>query len=230
MVATAPPCRFRRSRHADGASATACRPVAAPTCSSLREYAFWQFGMNGKSDGRATSGRSAQRSRVRASTGFDAVSLRASPSHLPGLGPPHRPRYGHMPCYAKGPLPSGKGPDLHKLVAGEGLNPRPLGYEPYDARLCRLGRLQSRRWPRQASRTSPSRIFCVSSVSARPAASRAQFRAQIRFQPQAFIPAPLTASLQRPTAPSRGECHPRRAGPAGRCDRISNCVTGSPRE
>ena len=64
------------------------------------------------------------------------------------------------------------------------------------------GRLQSRRWPRQACGTSPIRISCVSSVSDRPAASRAQFRAQIWFQPQAFIPASLTASLQRPTVPS----------------------------
>jgi hypothetical protein len=34
-----------------------------------------------------------------------------------------------MPCYAKGPPPLGKGPELRKLVAGAGLNPRLLGYE-----------------------------------------------------------------------------------------------------
>jgi hypothetical protein len=49
------------------------------------------------------------------------------------------PCFGHMPCYAEDPLPGGKGPDLRKLVAGEGFDPRPLGYEPYDARLRRLG-------------------------------------------------------------------------------------------
>ena len=34
-----------------------------------------------------------------------------------------------LSLFEKGPL---------ALVAGAGLNPRPLGYEPYDARLCRL--------------------------------------------------------------------------------------------
>ena len=33
------------------------------------------------------------------------------------------PAMGHIPCYAKSPLPSGKGPDLHKLVAGTGFEP-----------------------------------------------------------------------------------------------------------
>jgi hypothetical protein len=33
----------------------------------------------------------------------------------------------------------GKGLDLRKLVAGADLNPRPLGYEPNDIRLCRFG-------------------------------------------------------------------------------------------
>jgi hypothetical protein len=110
-----------RLRPADFAAA----PRRAHLCASAR------FGSSARTaramDGRATSGRSAQRSRVRASTGFDAVSLRASPSHLPGLGPPHRPCYGHMPCYAKGPLSSGKGLDLHKLVAGEGFEPSTSG-------------------------------------------------------------------------------------------------------
>jgi hypothetical protein len=35
-----------------------------------------------------------------------------------------------LSLFEKGPL---------ALVAGRDLNPRPLGYEPYDVRLCRLG-------------------------------------------------------------------------------------------
>ena len=128
-------------------------------------------------------------------------------------------RYSTGGCASLRHLPARRGVASHRWV---------MSHTTYVSAVS--GCLQSRRWPRQACGTSPFRIFCVSSVSARPAGSRAQFRAQIWFQRQAFIPAPLTASLQRPTAPSRGNATPRRAGPAGRCDRISNCVTGSPRE
>ncbi len=136
----ASPCRFRRSRHADGASATACRLVAAPRRAHLCASAVLAVRHERQERPMAVPllGE-AQRSRARAATGFNAVSLRASPSHLPGLGPAHRPRYGHVPCYAKSPLPSRKGPDLHKLAAGRDLNPRTLGYEPYCVCLGRPG-------------------------------------------------------------------------------------------
>jgi hypothetical protein len=39
------------------------------------------------------------------------------------------PRFGHMPCYAEALSLARKGLYLRKLVAGAGLNPRPLGYE-----------------------------------------------------------------------------------------------------
>ena len=71
-----------------------------------------------------------------------AVSSRVTSS------PPSRCRAARSPapttCFTTVPgtqkalsLP-GKGPDLRKLVAGRDLNPRPLGYEPYDIGLCRL--------------------------------------------------------------------------------------------
>ncbi len=119
------PCRFRRSRHADGASATACRPVVAPRRAHLCASA--RFGSSARTarapDSHATSGRSAQRSRAGASTGFGTVSLRASPSHLSGLGPPRRPLLWSHALLRQRPSPFGKGPDLRKLVAGAGFEP-----------------------------------------------------------------------------------------------------------
>jgi hypothetical protein len=56
------------------------------------------------------------------------------------------------------------------------LNPRPLGYEPYDMRLRRLSSLRPPRWPRQTCDVRSSQAFYVSPVSARPIASRAQIR------------------------------------------------------
>jgi hypothetical protein len=84
---------------------------------------------------RATSGRSAPRSPVGTSTVSRLVSLRASPSHLPGrLGPPHRPCFGHMPCYAQALSLPGKSLELHKLVAGAGFEPATSGYEQAERR------------------------------------------------------------------------------------------------
>jgi hypothetical protein len=70
----------------------------------------------------------------------------------------------------------GKGPDLPKLVAGRDLNPRPLGYEPYDARLCRLGRSLVVALTSAYGRRASSPMPRVSPVSNRPVASRAQIR------------------------------------------------------
>jgi hypothetical protein len=82
-----------------------------------------------------TSGPGAQRSQAASSTGFHAVSLRASPSHLSGRGMPHRhPLWSHS-WSRKRPSPRrGKGLELRKLVAGDDLNLRPLGYEQADRR------------------------------------------------------------------------------------------------
>ena len=62
------------------------------------------------------------------STGFRAVSLRASPSHLSGRDIPHR----HLtlvtfPVTQKALSRLGKGLDLRKLVAGEGFEPSTSG-------------------------------------------------------------------------------------------------------
>ena len=82
------------------------------------------------------AGLSTQRSRAETPAEFQAVSLNPSPSHVDGAA---QVLSGHMPCYAKDPLPSEEDPELRKLVAGgEDLNPRPLGYESDDRRPSRL--------------------------------------------------------------------------------------------
>ena len=73
-------------------SAGTCPPVPRgaqpPDRRILRERLFQQFSVDGKTSGtRATSGRSTQRSRKILSTGFRAVSLNASLSHLSGPPP-----------------------------------------------------------------------------------------------------------------------------------------------
>jgi hypothetical protein len=65
------------------------------------------------------------------------------------------------------------------------------------------GSLQSPRWPRQTCGMKSSLVFCVFPVSACPAASRAQIRAQIRFLDCEVVAASL------PTG-----CHPFRCGQA----------------
>ena len=58
------------------------------------------------------------------STGFCAVTLRASPSHLSGRGIPHRhPPLVTFPVTQKALSLPGKGLDLRKLVAGGGFEP-----------------------------------------------------------------------------------------------------------
>ena len=87
-----------------------------------------------KSEWRETDGNmcyfwtGAQRSQAMSSTGFHAVSLRASPSHLSGRGVPHR----HLPLVTfpvtqKALSRLGKGLDLRKLVAGAGFEPATSG-------------------------------------------------------------------------------------------------------
>jgi hypothetical protein len=112
------------------ARALACVPVcdsARPIGSSRRECAFGpgQYGRWYTSD---TSGPGAQRSRAATSIWFHAVSPRASPSHLPGLGPPRGPR-ALVTCRVTQKTLSlpGKGLDLRKLVAGAGFEPATSG-------------------------------------------------------------------------------------------------------
>jgi hypothetical protein len=69
------------------------------------------------------------------------------------------------------------------------LDPRPLGYENNDERLSRLTQCPVTAPARQTGSARPSRAFYVSPVSPRPAASRAQIRAQNRF---------LTCGMPRP--------------------------------
>ncbi len=59
------------------------------------------------------------------------------------------------------------------------MNPRPLGYEPYDARLCRLGQSPAIALTSPNDQRASVLSLRVSPVSERPATSRAQIRAQI---------------------------------------------------
>ena len=103
--------------------------LSCPDVSSPSECPFSQFTTNAKSDRScAISGGSAQRSQAMSSTGFRAVSLRASLSHPSGRGVSHR----HLPLVTfpvtqKALSLPGKGLDLRKLVAGEGFEPSTSG-------------------------------------------------------------------------------------------------------
>jgi hypothetical protein len=59
------------------------------------------------------------------------------------------------------------------------LNPRPLGYEPYDVCLCRLASSLVAGLTSADRRRAFMPVCGVSLVSTRPAGSRAQIRAQI---------------------------------------------------
>jgi len=75
-----------------------------------------------------------------------------------------------LPLFEKGHL---------ALVAGADLNPRPLGYEPYDARLRRLARSLVTALTSVNGRGASMPNLGVSRVASYPTASRAQIRAQI---------------------------------------------------
>src|SRR5215472_2965281 len=69
----------------------------------------------------ATPGPGTQRSRAGASPGSTlsrSVLARLTSRALLEPWATARARFGHMACYAKGPFPSGEGPELRKLVAG----------------------------------------------------------------------------------------------------------------
>jgi hypothetical protein len=69
----------------------------------------------------------------------------------------------------------------HQQWEQQDLNLLSLGYEPCDARLCRLGRSLVSALTSRTGNPRSCRIRCVSPVSARPAEARAQIRAQIWF-------------------------------------------------
>jgi hypothetical protein len=97
----------------------------------------------------------------------------ASPAASTAVASLANPLANHMQkalsLFEKGPL---------ALVAGADLNPRPLGYEPYDVCLYRLASslVAALTSEDEGGRSYPAR--CVSLVSSRPAASCAQIRAQ----------------------------------------------------
>ena len=68
------------------------------------------------------------------------------------------------------------------------MNPRPLGYEPYDARLRRLARSLVAALTSVNGRGASMPNLGVSRVASYPAASRAQIRAQIWLLTRAIGP------------------------------------------
>ena len=99
------------------------------TCSSLRKYAFWQFRHERQERRIAVlvlgeAPRDRERERPTASTLSPYVPARLT---CRALARRTGPCYGQMPCYAKGPLPPGKGPDLRKTSSGGGFEPPTSG-------------------------------------------------------------------------------------------------------
>jgi Transposase IS66 family len=132
--ASSPPCATR------SAGIPGCRP--SPPAPEIRPQAITPRDEsersaltdlnvnNGKRPGCTCgiSGPSAQRSQMGASTAFDVVSLRASPSHLPGPSPTAAAAaLVTCPATQKALSLPGKGLDLRKLVAGAGFEPATSG-------------------------------------------------------------------------------------------------------
>ena len=117
------------------------------------------------------------------------------------------PYFGHMQVTRKALSLVGKGPYLRKLVAGRDLNPRPLGYEPYDICLRCLGQFLA------GAVTSADRTDLIS--VRRLCLPRLVLSRRVRFTSR-FTERAIDLRFPAPSRPPLHPCHDGLAGPGSR--------------